>query len=362
MYIESMQLKDFRNYEELSLELSPGINIFYGNNAQGKTNILEAMYLCSTTRSHKGSRDRDMIRFGSDQAHLRMEIVRDDIKHRIDMHLRRGRSKGAAVDGIPIRRSAQLLGMVHIICFSPEDLSMIKNGPAERRRFLDMELCQLDSVYLRELSDYNKVLLQRNALLRQISFQYSLIDTLDAWDMQLVRYGSRIIQARREFVDKLNTIIEPVHASLTGGREKLTVIYRPNVEADGLAEAVQEGRQTDLRMKTSTAGPHRDDLAFEADGIDIRKYGSQGQQRTAALSLKLAEIEIVRRLIGEAPVLLLDDVLSELDAGRQNYLMDSIKDIQTMITCTGLDEFVRHRLSIDRIYRINAGKAQRIAQ
>lgn len=355
MYIESIELKNYRNYEYLYIELDPATNILYGDNAQGKTNILEAAYLCGTTKSHRGSRDREIIRFGQEESHIRMMVRRDGISRKIDVHLKKNKSKGIAVDGIPIKKASELFGIVNLVFFSPEDLNIIKNGPGERRRFLDMELCQLDKIYLQDLAGYNQVLNQRNKLLKDISFSPRLADTLDVWDMQLVHYGKKIIAARKRFIGELNGMIRDLHASLTGGRESIYLNYEPNVEEELLEERLAASRDRDLKFKQSSAGPHRDDFCVQVNDIDIRKFGSQGQQRTAALSLKLSELALVKKRIGENPVLLLDDVLSELDSSRQNYLLQSIHQIQTLITCTGLDEFVSNRFEINKIFRVIDG-------
>ena len=355
MYISTLKLEQFRNYDGLELSFSRGTNLFYGDNAQGKTNILEAIYFCGTTRSHRTSRDRELIRFDADEAHLRMEMTKKDIDYRIDMHLKKARAKGIAINGIAIRKAQELIGLGHFVFFSPEDLGIIKNGPSERRRFLDMELCQLDQIYVSSLADYNKVLLQRNKLLKDLSFRPQDIDTLDVWDEQLVRYGSSLICSREKFVEKLSEIILPIHEKLSGGREKICVGYEKNVSADEFARTLAAGRDKDLYLKSTETGPHRDDLSFTVNGIDIRHFGSQGQQRSAALSLKLAEIELVKEATGDIPVLLLDDVLSELDTNRQHYLLDSIGEIQTFITCTGLEEYENSPVQIDRIFHVDNG-------
>ena len=355
MYIESVQLKNFRNYEFLEMEFDQGTNIFYGDNAQGKTNILEAVYLCGTSRSHKGSKDKELIRFHEDEAHIRMQVKKDGLSYRIDMHLKKNKSKGVAINGLPIRKARELLGIVNLVFFSPEDLQIIKNGPSERRRFIDMELCQLDNLYLADLASYNHIVNQRNKLLKDIFWNGDLKNTLDVWDAQLLSYGKRIIRKRREFVEELNEVISGIHSGLTGGIEQIHIDYEPDVEEERFEEELFLGRERDLRMKLSSTGPHRDDICVRVNDIDIRKYGSQGQQRTAALSLKLSEIELVRRRIKDTPVLLLDDVLSELDNSRQNYLLDSIKDIQTLITCTGLDDFVSHQFEINKVFHVIKG-------
>lgn len=355
MIVKSLKLNQFRNYESLEVSFDGGTNLFYGNNAQGKTNILEAVYLCGTTKSHKGSKDREIIRFGEEEAHIRMELVRKGSSYEIDMHLKKNRPKGIAVNGVPIRKAAELLGIANFVFFSPEDLGIIKNGPAERRRFLDMELCQLNKLYLHELSNYNKVVIQRNKLLKECSFQNQFEDMLDIWDMQMLRYGKTLIEAREKFVDELGRIIAEIHRKLTGGREELVVRYEKNVSSGGFEKKLSLTRARDLKMKMSMTGPHRDDLLFEVKGVDIRKYGSQGQQRTAALSLKLAEIELVKRAIKDTPVLLLDDVLSELDSSRQQYLLDSIHDIQTLITCTGIDDFIENKFQLNKVFHVADG-------
>ena len=358
MVIKSLELLNYRNYKSLKLDLSEKTNILYGDNAQGKTNVLEAVYVCATTKSHKGSKDREMIRFGCEDAHLRMFIERRGALHKIDMHLKNHKNKGVAVDGSQVKRSSELMGLIHVVFFSPEDLAMIKNGPSYRRRFIDMELCQLDKMYLYRISGYNKVIAQRNNLLKQIGFQPELKDTLDVWDVQLADYGKRIIRARRDFIDALNGLTGPIHEKLTGGRERLTVRYEPNVSEERFEEQIFLQRDHDLMLKTTGTGPHRDDISFYINDVDIRKYGSQGQQRTAALSLKLAEIELVRQAVNDTPVLLLDDVLSELDSFRQNYLLESINDTQTIITCTGLDDFINSRFDIDRVFKVVNGEIE----
>jgi len=354
MHIKSLELKNYRNYKELAVDFSSGSNLFYGDNAQGKTNILESIYLAGTSKSHRGSKDRELIRFGEEEAHIRLILDKKEIEHRIDIHLKKRKAKGIAIDGMPIRKSGDLLGLLNIIFFSPEDLSIIKNGPGERRRFLDMELCQLQRIYMYHLSQYNKILKQRNQLLSQISYEEQLVDTLDIWDMQLVQYGTSIIEKRKEFVNELNEIMGRIHGNLTGGREEIAVIYE-NQAGDHFLEQLKMRREQDLKYRNTGVGPHRDDMKFIVNGIDVRTYGSQGQQRTAALSLKLAEIELVRKKIGDTPILLLDDVLSELDSSRKGYLLESIKEIQTFITCTGLEEFVNRQLNINQLFYVKNG-------
>lgn len=358
MTIESIELKNYRNYKELHMEFNQGTNILYGDNAQGKTNILEAIYVCCTSKSHKSAKDRDIIRFDQDESHIKLQIRKNHVPCRIDMHLKKNRPKGIAINGVPIRKASELFGIANVIFFSPEDLSIIKNGPSERRRFIDLELCQLNKLYVHSLVQYNKVLLHRNKLLKELFLKPEYKETLDVWDMQLVNYGQEVIRMRREFIGQMNQIIQGIHRSLSGNREEIEIAYEPCAGEDELAVVLARNRAQDVRQKNTLSGPHRDDVSFIVNGIDIRKYGSQGQQRTAALSLKLSELELVRRISRDEPILLLDDVLSELDSSRQNHLLLAIQNIQTLITCTGLDEFVNNRFHIDKVFRVIDGTAR----
>ena len=355
MILKSIELKNFRNYEDLDLKFDSGTNILFGDNAQGKTNILEAAYVSGTTKSHKGSRDKDMIRFGEDESHIRTIVEKQGKEYQLDIHLKKNRSKGIAINKVPIKKASELFGILNMVFFSPEDLNIIKNGPSERRRFLDAEICQLDKIYLSDLTRYNKILMQRNRLLKDMQHQPQLMETLPVWDMQLVEYGKRLIRRRRQFVEELSEIVTGIHRNISGKREELVLRYEPNIDAEFLEDELNRVREKDRKYAQTSVGPHRDDISFFIRGVDIRKFGSQGQQRTSALSLKLSEIELVRQTIHDTPVLLLDDVLSELDSNRQNYLLNSIHAIQTMITCTGLDEFVRNRFQIDKVFHVIDG-------
>ena len=358
MFVKSLELKDFRNYRALSLAMKEGSNIFYGSNAQGKTNILEAMYLAGTTRSHKGAKDRDIIRAGCEESHIRMILVRNDNEYRVDIHLRKNMAKGVAVNGIPVRRAAELFHIATFVFFSPEDLSMIKNGPAGRRRFLDQILCSTDRLYFSELSRYGKILNQRNALLRELSMDNRRLSELDIWDMQLAEYGKKIVTKRRDFIRTFREEAAYYHRNLSGGREEMVMAYEPNTDEEYFEDRIAANREKDIRTRMTNAGPHRDDIGFSVGGMDLRTYGSQGQQRTAALSLKMAEIRRVEEARGDKPVLLLDDVLSELDSERQKELLSCIRDTQTMITCTGLDDFVAHHFPADRTFRVVEGRIE----
>ena len=371
MIIESLELKNYRNYGELSLSFDPGTNLLYGDNAQGKTNILEALYFCASAKSHRGSKDREIIRFGEEEAHVKLILRKRDVPYRIDMHLKKNSAKGIAVNGMPIRRASELFGILNAVLFSPEDLNIIKNGPSDRRRFMDLELCQLNRSYVHALVSYNRALVQRNRLLKEISFQPELRETLDLWDSQLVNYGSQLIRERRAFLARLNPVIGPIHAGLTGGKEEISVIYDGNTNEQEFGNSLMRARESDLRQKITSTGPHRDDIGFfvkrtdaeaslaavpsDRRGMDLRRYGSQGQQRTAALSLKLSEIGLMEQTTGESPVLLLDDVLSELDTDRQKQLLRTISRIQTVITSTGMENLLGREFRIDRTFEVRNG-------
>ena len=360
MIVRSLELSDYRNYASLSVSFDPGTNLIFGDNAQGKTNLLEAVYECAVARSHRGSKDREVIRFGEEEGHIRLLAEKDERTVRIDMHLRRNKPKGAAVDGVPIRKVSELFGILHVVFFSPEDLKIIKNSPQERRRFIDEELCQLDRIYTADLISYNKALLQRNNLLKTPEDSSNYRTLLDVWDTQLVQYGCAVMNGRKGFLEEMDELVREIHRELTGGRETLQLVYVPSVQPGQMEEKLFLYRDMDIHSGATSLGPHRDDVEFYINGIDVRKYGSQGQQRTAALALKLAEIELVRKKIHDTPVLLLDDVLSELDSDRQVRLLQSLRGVQTLLTCTGLDDLALRSMDVRRKYRVEENKVEEI--
>ena len=259
-----------------------------------------------------------------------------------------------------IKKAADLLGIVNVVLFSPEDMSIIKSGPEKRRRFIDMTLCQVDKEYLFALSSYNKIVNQRNKLLKNYDKRIDISDTLDIWDDQLINYGNKVINKRERFVYDIKNIIKDIHCNLTGNEDILNIDYRKNVKEEEYKERLRRNRERDIIFKNTSIGPHRDDIDFNIKGIDVKKFGSQGQQRTVALSLKLSEIEIIKKAVDDTPILLLDDVLSELDLNRQKYLLETLGDTQTLITCTGLDEFVNNRFEINKCFRVSEGKIEEV--
>lgn len=355
MRIKRISLMNFRNISSLDIELNHGINIFYGENAQGKTNILEAVSVCATGRSQRTRLDSDLIQFGQQESHIQMLVQKNEYDDRIDVHLKANGRKGIAVNGLPMKRLGELFGTLHAVMFSPEDLQLIKSGPSERRRFMDMELCQLSNVYYHDLQQYYKILKQRNSLLKQVARGRCGRDTFYLWDKQLIDFGSRILVARQRFVSKIEMIASQQHHLMTGGKETLELKYLPNTVADDFESKLESHLERDIILGSTTIGPHKDDLLFLIEGKDAKSFGSQGQQRTVALSAKLAEIELIQQEVGTTPVLLLDDVLSELDESRQVYLLQSITGIQTILTCTGIEDSIRKYMSKTNLYQVKNG-------
>ncbi len=359
MQIKNLNLQNYRNYDSLSVNFYPGCNIIYGENGQGKTNILESIYMCGFGKSHKSSKEREIIKNGCEEAHIKAEFESEYNSHRVDIHLRKNKSKGMALDRVPIRKYGDLYGNILVVMFSSEDLDIVKRSPSERRKFLDMQLCQIDPLYMDNLVNYNKILDQRRELFKRADEDGDLHEfnsTLDIWDLQLCDYGSRIIKRRRQFIDELNEIIFDIHYDITGGREKLKIVYEPSANEDTYFEELLKNREKDRFYKQTHMGPHRDDMSFYDGDTDLKIYGSSGQQRSCALSLKLSEIYIIEKIKKEKPVLLLDDVLSELDRNRQNQLIKCLDDIQTLITCTGMDEFIEDKLGEVHKIHISQGR------
>lgn len=356
MIVTKIMLHGFRNYESLELSLAPGINIFYGSNAQGKTNLLEAVYFCATGRSHRTSNDKECIKNGQEEAYIRLFYDVKGKKEQIELHLRRNGRKSAAVNGYPIQKINELFGRFHVVVFSPEDLYLVKGMPQKRRKFTDMEISQFDPVYLYDLQQYYKVVRQRNILLKNASSPTEARETLFAWDKQLSHYGVRIMNRRRAFIEELQQYAGEIHHQISGGKEKVEILYESSApfEEKEFQRELSRGFIRDLKTGTTGMGPQHDDLVFRVNGVDIRVYGSQGQQRTMALSLKLAEMKMMKDHLGDDPVLLLDDVMSELDEQRQKQLAAYIEDRQTIITCTGVEDSIR-QLNAEKMFHVEQG-------
>ncbi|GAB6159863.1 DNA replication/repair protein RecF [Howardella ureilytica] len=362
MKIKEIELKDFRNYPYLKLELSDGINILYGSNAQGKSNILEAIYMCAAAKSYRGAKDKELLRFTDglnqcDDAHIKLIVEKKYTSNRIDVHIKKSARKGIAVDKFPVKNLGELIGILNVVVFSPENLDIIRMGPAVRRDFIDSELISVSKIYYNNLVNFNKILDSRNKYLKNRDVHGNGdITLLDILDEQFVFYAKKIIKDRFVYIEKLSQIVSEIHYNITGGKESLRMEYNPNTRADELADKISENRQRDLKYGLTSFGPHRDDITFYINDMDVKVFGSQGQKRTAAISTKLAEISMIKEETGDDPVLLLDDVLSELDENRQKLLFSNIKNIQTVITCTGYDELNISDMSEGTIYEVNNGK------
>lgn len=362
MRIDNVKLSDFRNYENLDLKFDKNVNIFIGNNAQGKTNLLESIYMSSIGKSFRTSRDGEMIRFGSDYFIIKVCAEKNGNPLLVEIAVLKDGTKGIKVDGLKIKKMSDLLRHIYCVIFSPEDLKIVKEEPEKRRTFIDKTLSQLSISYYNEIYEYKKIVKQRNALLKEIK-NSGYEDMLCIWDEKLAGSGAKIIIKRNEFISKLADIAEGFHSSITGGSEKSEICYEPDVELcesieeqkKNILKALSESEKRDIKYGSTGRGPHKDDICIKVKGVDIRRFGSQGQQRTAALSLKLAELNIIEEETGETPILLLDDVMSELDSFRQNFLIKSLKDVQLFITTAELTDDVKSALVNGKIFNVVNG-------
>lgn len=345
MLVKTLDLVDFRNYASLHLQLTPGVTVLCGHNAQGKTNIVEALHLLATGRSHRTRHDKELIRWQAGSASASILLERRDGMHRLQMRLGGKERKQALLDEVPAPRLMDMLGQFNAVLFSPEDLGLIKDGPAQRRRFMDMEISQMRPTYCYALAQYQRALAQRNQIIKNWSSQPQWQAMLPEWDNQLCRAGAQVMLVRAEVMQQLTQLAGQQHTALAG--QWLDVVYQPNLIYDVHTDAAQlaqimagklkEDLQRDIARAGTSTGPHRDDIAITLNGIDLRTYGSQGQQRSAALCLKLAELELMHQQTGEMPVLLLDDVMSELDESRRTMLLNRTHGAQTIITCTNAE-------------------------
>lgn len=369
MFVKKLSLQHYRNYGALTLDSFGGVNLMIGRNAQGKTNLLEALFFLALTKSHRTSKDRELISFGESHAVVHAEIEKKYGHLSLELKLS-AQGKKAKLNGLEQRKLSDFIGSLNAVMFAPEDLEIVKGTPGIRRRFLDMEIGQVQPGYLYHLQQYQKVLLQRNNLLKQMwggSSDQTVM--LEIWNEQLVEHGVKIIKKRKQFIRKLQKWADHIHGGITGGSENLRLSYLPSFgEAEEEDEAVllsqfmiklSQMKDQEIRRGMTLAGPHRDDLAFHINGNEAQVYGSQGQQRTTALSLKLAEIELIHEEIGEYPILLLDDVLSELDPYRQTQLIETFQSkVQTFITATGIESINASRLQDASIFHVQEGQVR----
>lgn len=357
MYIESIELKNFRNYDELNLEFNKNVNFIIGNNAQGKTNLLEGIFMSSIGKSFRTSKDAEMIMFNKDFCKIKVKAQKEYFPIEVEILIKKDQGKNIKVDGVSVTKTSDLLENIYIVIFSPEDLKIVKDEPEKRRKFIDRELCLLKPSYYNNLSNYKKVLQQRNTYLKEKNVDPSV---LDIWDMQLSHFGSKIIEERKIFIEKINKISKRIHSNITNEKENLRIEYNPNIKYEDNLEnkiynSLKKSFENDYRLRTTTIGPHRDDIDFFIDDINVRSFGSQGQQRTAALSLKLAELNLIKEESGENAILLLDDVMSELDSTRQEFLIKSLSDIQLFITTTEITDALKEVIEKGKIYTVDKG-------
>lgn len=333
MYIKNIKLCNFRNYEQLDLELNKNINIIYGDNAQGKTNILESIFLCSFGKSFRTTKEKEMIQFNKDSALVEILYQKKDRDGKVKIEI--GAKKQISVNGIKIKKLSELLGNINIVIFTPDDINILKNGPDKRRRFLNMMIGQLRPNYIYNLNMYLNTMEERNNYLRQIRENNKSVELLDIWDEKLAEYGEIVFKYRKEFIEKILNIINEIHSKITEEKENLKIIYTSNCEnKDKYLKLLKERRSLDILKGFTTKGIHRDDFMIYINDKEVSIYGSQGQNRTAVLSLKLAELNVVYNELGEYPILLLDDFMSELDEKRRKNFLNNIKDTQVILTGT----------------------------
>lgn len=365
MFLEHLELKDFRNYAELEVDFTASRVIFLGDNAQGKTNLLEAIGLLATGHSPTASKDLDLIRWGQPQAIIRSRVKRSLTDMGVDMLIRANGRRAVRINGIGQKRLADLFGKLLVVLFRSEDLQLVKGGPAGRRDFLDTMLVQLAGAHYQHLHDFNRILTQRNSLLRNIQEGQAPASRLQDWNEQLIEHAIAIWRKRLALVQALAPSVSTWHGRIASGKEQLSLRYLPSVELgeDAAAwpakieQALLELQPREIGRGQTLVGPHRDDMELSIDGHPARQFGSQGQQRTVVLAMKLAELDYVRESAGEAPLLLLDDVLAELDVRRQNALLASIgEDVQTFVTSTHLNDFSAAWLEQATLYQVERGR------
>ena len=333
MYIEKIKLQNFRNYEQLELDLNKNINIIYGENAQGKTNIIESIFLCAFGKSFRTSKEKEMIKFNKEKSLVEAFYQKKDRDGKIKIEL--GNKKQISLNGIKIKKLSELLGNINIVIFTPEDINILRDGPVKRRRFLDMMIGQLRPNYVYNLNMYTKTIEQRNNYLRQIKEENKPEEMLEIWDEKLAEYGEKVYIYRKEFIEKIYNKINEIHGNITDNKETLKIEFISNCDnKEKYLKLLKERRKLDIIKGFTTKGIHRDDFVIYINGKEVNIYGSQGQNRTVVLSLKIAELNVIYEEIGEYPILLLDDFMSELDEVRRKNFLNNIKNTQVILTCT----------------------------
>lgn len=371
MKLKTLQLENYRNYASVLLKCHPEVNILIGENAQGKTNLLESIYVLALAKSHRTSNDRELIRFDAEYAKIEGELNFRHGTMPLTMFITK-KGKKVKVNHLEQSRLTQYIGHLNVVLFAPEDLNIVKGAPQIRRRFIDMELGQISSLYLNDLSQYQRILKQRNHYVKQLQLKKTKDTTmLEVLNQQFALYAVKVTQRRRHFIDELETLAEPIHTGITNGKETLTLQYMPSLKFEDSSQSeevltteifdyIQQHMEREIERGNSLFGPHRDDLSFKVNGMDAQTFGSQGQQRTTALSIKLAEIELMHQEVGEYPILLLDDVLSELDDSRQTHLLSTIQHkVQTFVTTTSVEGIDHEIMKNAKVYQIAQGNIEK---
>ena len=354
MYIQKIKLENFRNYENQEIEFDKNVNIIYGDNAQGKTNILESIFICSLGKSFRTNKEKELINKEKDFAKIEMISSKEDRDIKINFEI--NEKKKFNINGIPAKRTSDILGKNYIVLFTPEDISILKNEPSKRRRFLNIMISQLRPMYVHLLNQYNKTIEQRNIYLKQIRYEGKNISNLDIWDEQIVELGTKIYEYRKEFIEKINEKIYSIHLKTTENKEEIKVKYISNIGKNYL-ESLKKNKNSDIQKGYTQIGIHRDDFEIYINDNPVSVYGSQGQKRTTIISLKLAESNVIYDEIGERPVILLDDFMSELDKKRIQGLFENIKENQVIITCT--DSFKINNTKY-KLYKVTNANIEKI--
>lgn len=364
MHVKDIRIINFRNYYNLNIKFHNKINVIIGKNAQGKTNLLESIYICATGRSFRTNRDRELINFNKNEAYIGANVNIGQSKKFIEIKMERDKTKRIRVNKLELKNYKELQSGLNVVAFSPEDLILVKGGPQERRNFLDMEISQIKPVYNFNINRYNKVLFQRNNLLKTSKISGNIQSLLEIFDIQLAKIGTEIILERKRYIDELSELANITHNNITLYNENLKLDYISNIEIldnklemeKNYLEKIKKNANKDIELASTQLGPHRDDIFITINNNELKTYGSQGQQRTVVLSIKLAEVELIKKKRGVFPVLLLDDVFSELDIQRRKYLIKSFKDMQTFITVTDAIDLKELENNDKIIFNIENGK------
>ncbi len=356
MKVTRLEVNAFRNLSAIELEAHDGVNVIYGENGQGKTNIIEAIWLFTGSKSFRGAGTSELVPLGGVRSDISLDYHDGVRENRLRMIM--GDKKEISQNAVTLSSAAELCGGFCCVVFSPVHLNLIKGSPSERRKLIDMIIGQLKPRYLSVLSEYQRILLQRNTLLKDIQFSSSLLDTLEIWDQSLAKKGALITKTRQSFIERLKPLCSEFYGGISNGKESFDMSYQSNIEADGeiseltMAAALKAARAEDIRNGTTSAGPHRDDIMIDINGISARSFGSQGQQRSGVLAIKLGEAALMNEILGQTPVILLDDVMSELDDSRRDFLLHRLEDKQIFITCCDPNQI----FDVDRSFKVAAGR------